>query len=71
MNKFVQIGEHDGLTLDLLREHRELGLLAMAYLENHWDDLPCEDLPLSWIAELAEEFDAALEDRWNEWRATK
>ncbi|KKL75954.1 hypothetical protein LCGC14_2049680, partial [marine sediment metagenome] len=24
-----------------------------------------------WIAELAQEFDAALEDRWNEWRATK
>ncbi|KKL21288.1 hypothetical protein LCGC14_2446920, partial [marine sediment metagenome] len=27
--------------------------------------------PLKWIAELAQEFDAALEDRWNEWRARK
>ena len=71
MNKCVQIGEYDGLALDLLREHRELGLLAMAYLEKHWDDLPCEDLPLSWVADLAAEFEGAIEDRGREWLATK
>ena len=71
MSKFVQIETHDGLTLDLLREHRELGLLAMDYLEKHWDELPCEDLPLGWVAGLAAEFEAALEDRGREWLAAK
>jgi len=71
MSKFVQIEKSDGLTLELLREHREFGLLAMAYLEKHWDELPCDELPLKWITELAQEFDAAIEDRGREWLATK
>ncbi len=71
MNKFVQIGEHDGLTLDLLREHRDLGLLAINFLEKHWDELPCEDLPLNWVADLTAELEAALEDRAREWLEKK
>ncbi|KKL10895.1 hypothetical protein LCGC14_2551210, partial [marine sediment metagenome] len=29
---------------------RERELLAMEYLDRHWDELPCEELPLKWIA---------------------
>ncbi|KKK76737.1 hypothetical protein LCGC14_2860620 [marine sediment metagenome] len=64
MSKFGEAS----MTLELLRERE---LLAMEYLDKHWDELPCEELPLKWIAELAQEFDAALEDRWQEWRARK
>lgn len=51
--------------MTLLRKRLEM--LAHDWLNVHFDDLPLEgDLPLSWVDELAEEFEAALEDRARE-----
>lgn len=56
--------------MTLLRE--PLRMLAHDWLNRHWDELPLEgDLPLSWVDELTAEFEAALEDRWREWREKK
>ncbi len=60
----------DEMTLGLLREQHELRLLAMTWLDKHWEELP-EDLPEGWVEELTAELEAAVEDRAREWLEKK
>jgi len=55
-------------------EIHQLKLLAMAWLDKHYDDLPicgCADVPQSWIDDLTAELEAAIEDRAREWLEKK
>ena len=52
-------------------EIHQLKLLAMAWLDKHYDELPCADVPPSWVADLTAELEAAIEDRAREWLEKK
>ena len=62
------------MTLATDIEQHQLKLLAMAWLDKHYDDLPicgCADVPQSWIDDLTAELEAAIEDRGQEWLEKK
>ena len=49
----------------------ELGLIAMGWLDRHWDELPCDDFPVTWLLELTDVMEARCEDGAREWLATQ
>lgn len=63
------------MTLATDIESHQMKLLAMAWLDKHYEELPlcgCEpEMPPSWVEDLAAELSAALEDRAREWLEEK
>ena len=55
------------------RAASKLETVAYNWLCDHWDELPLEgdELPLGWVDELITEFEAAIEDRAQEWLEKK
>ena len=53
--------------------HPLIGIIALGYVYEHWDDLALEGevMPLGLVDDLAAEIEAAMEDRAQEWLEKK
>ncbi len=55
----------------LTGEKWELGLVAMGWLDRHWDELPEGDFPVDWLLELTDVMEIQMEEGARAWLATK